>query len=324
MDSPQEQGVPPPPTTTAPTIGEISKTSLTLPYLGNDDDVERTDRVNVQPNIDHPPHLEIESMYVPSMVEEEYIHVESERRHPRPNKTTTFASTFTSSLPSKTKNHPHYLPRSPFQHRDKVVGLKDAATKRSVQYRRQEFLHTQHSSMDTLAGGPTTPTMTKSIEDKERLARGGEITNPLSILFLGNLAAFKVMIFYLITAETIVTCMLTAGMIIYWYSYGLEDHLYENPEGISSRLWSGSGMDFVVLIFAVTSPVSIPSPTKHIAVSCLMYHSFCHVDCNRYQYGLYSTGRIFSNDFRNEKFGTSYLSCSCFVGLARRGWTSWL
>jgi len=144
----------------------------------------------------------------------------------------------------------HHPPRRTF-HRGNVVGLKDVAGKRSsVFYRRQEFLNKHHSSMDTLPAG-LTPEATKTIEEKERLAREGEITNPLYLLFLSNLAAIKVMFFYLITAETIFTCMLTAGMIMYWYDYGLEDH-----EG-TSRSWSGGGMDFVVLVFAVTSPVNI-------------------------------------------------------------------
>jgi hypothetical protein len=136
------------------------------------------------------------------------------------------------------------FPHPPY-YRDKVVGLKDARTLSSARFHRQEFLRKEHESTDTLAG----PIRSATIEHKEKLAREGETTNPISILILGNLAAFKVMLFYLVTAETVGTCVLTAGMILYWYNYALEQE-----DGL--RPWTGNGMDFVVLAFAVTSPVS--------------------------------------------------------------------
>jgi len=51
--------------------------------------------------------------------------------------------------------------------------------------------------------------------------------------------------YYLITLETIVTCLLTAGLTLYWY------FTYRDDEN-----WQGGGMDFILLAFAVTSPIS--------------------------------------------------------------------
>ena len=49
----------------------------------------------------------------------------------------------------------------------------------------------------------------------------------------------------MITLETILTCLLTAGLTLYWYfTYKDDDE------------WHGGGMDFILLAFAVTSPIS--------------------------------------------------------------------
>jgi hypothetical protein len=172
---------------------------------------------------------------------------EPQRQYPRNKKvrTRSTVAAFTSSLPS--------------YHRgiDKVISLKDAPTLASARFRRQEFLRNQQQpqlhnlSMDTLPPGLSPPSATNNmtIEEKETLARQGEITNPVSLFYLSMVAAIKVMVCFLITAETVLTCMLTAGMIVYWYNYGLE-----HADGL--RPWTGSGMEFVVLVFAVTTPVS--------------------------------------------------------------------
>ena len=50
------------------------------------------------------------------------------------------------------------------------------------------------------------PKIPKSVEELEEKARRKATWNPFELLFLGNLAAFKVMGFYLITLETIISC----------------------------------------------------------------------------------------------------------------------
>jgi hypothetical protein len=129
------------------------------------------------------------------------------------------------------------------QRREKVVGLKDGvfSSESSWTARRKEFIeaHSSPSRKGSVAFASTT------IEEKEAFARSMEVRNPCALLFLGNLAALKVMCFYLISLETIITCALTVGLTCYWYYYALD-----NPA------WIGGGMDFIILAFAVTSPVS--------------------------------------------------------------------
>ncbi len=153
---------------------------------------------------------------------------------------------------------PLSLPSSrAFSTREKVVGLKDAGTlSSSWKARRNEFLRNScvtNVSTDTIAIPKTTST---TIEDKEKNARDKENRNPFSLLLLGNLAALKVMVLYLISLETIITCSLTAWLIIFWYQLA-QDH-----EGKGQK-WTGGSMDFIILAFAVISPVS---KSRHIVV----------------------------------------------------------
>mmetsp|Transcript_7843 Transcript_7843/g.11370 ORF Transcript_7843/g.11370 Transcript_7843/m.11370 type:complete len:697 (+) Transcript_7843:154-2244(+) len=85
----------------------------------------------------------------------------------------------------------------------------------------------------------------KSIEDLESVVRKEALLNPFRLLLLGIIGSLKVMGLYLVTIETFLTCGLTIGLTMYWY-----DHHTENSE------WSGGGLDFVLLAFAVTTPIS--------------------------------------------------------------------
>jgi hypothetical protein len=69
---------------------------------------------------------------------------------------------------------------------EKVVGLKD-----SCGLRRRE---SSNNSQDTVARGNAGG---NTIEDMEYKARLGSSTNPITLFMLGNLAAIKVMFFYL-------------------------------------------------------------------------------------------------------------------------------
>ena len=46
--------------------------------------------------------------------------------------------------------------------------------------------------------------------------------------------------------ETIISCAVTTGLTYYWF--------YAYREGVD--IWSGSSMDFVLLAFALTAPIS--------------------------------------------------------------------
>jgi len=64
------------------------------------------------------------------------------------------------------------------------------------------------------------------------------------IFFLyANLLLFHV--FRAVTLETIISCGLTVGLTIYWYL-----------ANDSNSNWNGGGMDFVLLAFALTAPIS--------------------------------------------------------------------
>ena len=54
------------------------------------------------------------------------------------------------------------------------------------------------------------PVKPKSVEELEERARRKAVMNPFELLFLGNLAALKVMGFYLITLETFICCGLVS------------------------------------------------------------------------------------------------------------------
>jgi hypothetical protein len=84
-----------------------------------------------------------------------------------------------------------------------------------------------------------------SVEELEDKARLQEMTNPWYLILLGVLAAFKVMGYYLISIETILTIVLTVGLTLYWY------YVYRD-----STDWNGGGMDFIIITFTVISPIS--------------------------------------------------------------------
>ena len=75
--------------------------------------------------------------------------------------------------------------------------------------------HTKHLLVEDVAAPAAflrPPKMPKSVEELEEKARRKAVLNPFELLFLGNLAALKVMGFYLITLETIISCGLVSFM----------------------------------------------------------------------------------------------------------------
>eukprot|EP00977_Amphora_coffeiformis_P006919 scaffold1508_cov178-Amphora_coffeaeformis.AAC.27 len=151
----------------------------------------------------------------------------------------------------------------------KLVGLKKYSLNPTDYKLRQQM-----SALDSTRTleGEGEPTV--SVEELEMKARTKTLKNPFYLLFLGNIAALKVMGFYLITLETIVTCLLTVGLTLYWYFEYKDDDT-----------WNGGGMDFILLAFAVTSPISAAIGMAFqrreralIAISdfrSFSYHLFC-------------------------------------------------
>lgn len=84
-----------------------------------------------------------------------------------------------------------------------------------------------------------------SVEEMEEEARELTLTNPVLLMFLGITAAVKVMFYFLITLETMVTCVITVGMTCFWY-FKYQDN----------SSWVGRDFDFILVAFAVISPIS--------------------------------------------------------------------
>lgn len=141
---------------------------------------------------------------------------------------------------------------------EKIVGLKNYGMNQSTTNRRRNLwlgqnldanpsftVHQHQDSQTVHALNHTVLSSDPTIEELEDIARDRAETNPIKLLLLGNMAALKVMGFYLITLETIIVCAVTAGLTVYWYF---------TYQGDTS--WNGGGLDFILLAFAVTSPIS--------------------------------------------------------------------
>jgi len=98
----------------------------------------------------------------------------------------------------------------------------------------------------------------QSVEELEEEARKYVTVNPLWLLWVGNIAALKVFGIYLIKLETIISCLLTAGLTCFFY--------FQFEEEAKNGQWNGGGMDFVLLAFAVTAPI-------RYALFCCSYYS---------------------------------------------------
>ncbi|EEC47974.1 predicted protein [Phaeodactylum tricornutum CCAP 1055/1] len=160
----------------------------------------------------------------------------------------TTKATNVGAHPKASHQHPIFdvpFPANNFDFRqkadNKVVGLKDVHQYRSMMEKRREWATSAHShksaTSHVIPQGP-------SVEELEGKARSKAESNPIKLLYLGNMAALKVFGYYLITLETILTCAVTVGLTIYWY------RAYDETE------WNGGGMDFILLAFAITSPIS--------------------------------------------------------------------
>jgi len=132
-----------------------------------------------------------------------------------------------------------------------------ASSSRELRARRTTNGLTMNSSMSSRslnskshhAGGVVVP---RTVEEMEEEAREKAISSPCCLLWLGNVAAVKVIALYLVTWETWIACLLTAGMTVYWYKQG------RNADGSISGFTvtsSSNSMDFILLAFAVTSPI---------------------------------------------------------------------
>mmetsp|Transcript_2681 Transcript_2681/g.6195 ORF Transcript_2681/g.6195 Transcript_2681/m.6195 type:complete len:644 (-) Transcript_2681:688-2619(-) len=129
----------------------------------------------------------------------------------------------------------------------KVVGLGTAA-------RYSAGYHEKHdndlsASLASRHKRNSISNLTKTIDDEEKAVRDNALTDPFKIMIIGNIAAVKVFGVYLITLDTILSISLSIGLTCYWY--------FTNIEASDTGSWSGAGMDWVLLGFAVVTPLSM-------------------------------------------------------------------
>lgn len=87
------------------------------------------------------------------------------------------------------------------------------------------------------------------LEEEEKYARAKVENRPFVLVLFGYYTACKIFFLYLISLSSIITCALSVGLTVHWYYVILE------------RLKDGNfitiGMDWVILGFAVVTPLSL-------------------------------------------------------------------
>eukprot|EP00581_Thalassiosira_minuscula_P003909 CAMPEP_0183746502 /NCGR_PEP_ID=MMETSP0737-20130205/66789_1 /TAXON_ID=385413 /ORGANISM="Thalassiosira miniscula, Strain CCMP1093" /LENGTH=684 /DNA_ID=CAMNT_0025982199 /DNA_START=158 /DNA_END=2211 /DNA_ORIENTATION=+ len=85
------------------------------------------------------------------------------------------------------------------------------------------------------------------LEDDEKYARSKVERRPLVLVVIGYFTALKIFLYYLISLSSLITIGLSIGMTIFWY-----DRFQKDPNQMT-----GAGMDWVLLGFAVITPLSL-------------------------------------------------------------------
>jgi hypothetical protein len=93
-------------------------------------------------------------------------------------------------------------PQTTWRHHadDKVIGLKNVGMNKSTRERRHQLIRT--NSRKSVASGLIAGERSHySVEEMEEEVRAKETRNPCTLFYLGNLAALKVMVYYLSTCR---------------------------------------------------------------------------------------------------------------------------
>eukprot|EP00585_Thalassiosira_rotula_P004703 CAMPEP_0196139210 /NCGR_PEP_ID=MMETSP0910-20130528/6572_1 /TAXON_ID=49265 /ORGANISM="Thalassiosira rotula, Strain GSO102" /LENGTH=554 /DNA_ID=CAMNT_0041399911 /DNA_START=94 /DNA_END=1758 /DNA_ORIENTATION=+ len=86
------------------------------------------------------------------------------------------------------------------------------------------------------------------LEDDEKYARSKVERRPIVLVIIGYYTALKIFLYYLVSLSSLITVGLSVGMTIYWY---------ERFQNDKTDQLSGTGMDWVLLGFAVITPLSL-------------------------------------------------------------------
>ena len=129
----------------------------------------------------------------------------------------------------------------------KVVGLGTAARYSAGHHANTAILDKDLSaSLKSRKKRESVTQLQTRLEEEEMDVREHAMKNPWQILIVGGIAAVKVFGVYLITLDTIFSMVLSIALTCYWY-------FTQSP----STGWSGGGMDWVLLGFAVVTPLSL-------------------------------------------------------------------
>mmetsp|Transcript_15333 Transcript_15333/g.31153 ORF Transcript_15333/g.31153 Transcript_15333/m.31153 type:complete len:426 (+) Transcript_15333:169-1446(+) len=87
------------------------------------------------------------------------------------------------------------------------------------------------------------------LEDEEKYVRSKVENRPMILVLIGYYTALKIFLLYLISWSSIVTCALSVGLTIHWYTVLVERS--------AAGTFVAIGMDWVILGFAVVTPLSL-------------------------------------------------------------------
>ena len=87
------------------------------------------------------------------------------------------------------------------------------------------------------------------LEDEEKYVRSKVENRPMILVLIGYYTALKIFLLYLISLSSIITCALSVGLTIHWYNTIME----RSADGSFVSI----GMDWVILGFAVVTPLSL-------------------------------------------------------------------
>ena len=149
------------------------------------------------------------------------------------------APAFSASPASSTKRSSYAT--DPFRRRvrdKKVVGLGDGL-RRAMDPTPPELLEGSKKVRYEKYNGDI------PLEDDEKYARSKVEKRPFVLVMIGYYTACKIFCYYLISLSSIITIALSAGLTFYWY-----DKFQKDPP-------SGTGLDWVLLGFAVITPLSL-------------------------------------------------------------------
>lgn len=162
--------------------------------------------------------------------------------------------TFRDARDTKVRGLKHFgLSRAASRHRHSGTRTNPSPAASAAAAAAASSMHSRRSALDGGGGGGggsgtsvfSLPPL-RSIEELEAEARQSVASHPLRLVILNTLAAIKVMTYFLITLETVVCSLVTTALVCYWY------YTYQGDVK-----WNGGMLDFILLAFAVVSPISV-------------------------------------------------------------------